>query len=396
MLYDHPTKKIALIIEGFKQDRANYIYSLFKSFFEHLNMLVHHVNLEGLSLSLLNPQYRGVTPSEAECKELFSYLGAITEQSSEQFIMVCDTLTEPYERREAYFAQEYSVETNSVFILECKELPEVREDLGLKPEDNLHVKDIVGRFAKICLFESEESLPSSTLGASLKELCKDREKKSLEKTSILLSTIKKNLIMHQKAKIFQGIYLHSKYSTLYLLHTGHTVFYVVCSELLHLVTKILAKISLKKKWSVYLCPHYRPDQESKKEVVRVLKNEAMFRKELKIFCEKEKIGCALYSNDMYRGVLSGIEEISKVKASVLSMSSHNKTRDLIESLVLIEGLDKTLVVSSPLIIKTLISYIKRTSTEDILKQTAQVHSVIKLSVKGTEVEEKRFFLASSN
>lgn len=387
------SKRIALIVEGFKQDRAKYICGVLQAFFRHLGMLVHSVSFEGLALSLLNPQYKGVAPSEMECRDAFLHLTAMAGQTGEQFIVVCDTLTEPYERREAYFSKEYSVETNAVFILAGRELPEVRAALGLKPEGDPWVAEITSKFAKISQAEFEGAVEPVTLSAPLKEAGSRGQKKYLEKICMVLSDVKKNLILCRKVKIFQGIYLHSKYSTLYLLHTGYTVFYTVQSPVLQLVAKLASKLSQKKKWSVYLCAHHRPETEGKKEVARLLRSEGRFRKELKTFCEKEKIGCGMYASEASKSVLSGVAGIAKIEAPVLALGSADTSRDLLESLLLVEGLDKTLVVSSPAAIKVLLAYLKRTGTEEVRKQLAPAHTVIKISVKHTEVEEKRYFLA---
>ncbi|OAG31860.1 hypothetical protein NEDG_00335 [Nematocida displodere] len=383
-------KKTVVVIEGFKPDRATYLGGLFRSFFEHLNILVQHVNLEGLALSLMNPQYKGVVPSELQCREVFKHLvGMVAEE--ENFVFICDTHTEPFERREGYFSSEYSVETNSIFVVETSKVPEIRENLGIKTTEP-HIVEITEKLSKVSVGTGLSQTLSSA--SAIKKRSLRLKSRYVERVSVLLSDLRKRMVLYRRLKLSQGIYLQSRYSTLYLLHTGYTIFFIQSSAILLLISKILTRSTLKKKWSIYFCTHHRVfSGEKRKDGGRMLKSELKFKRELKQFCEREKISLVLYAGgDLARETLSCITAIPKIEVSALSMSSEERERDMVESFLLLEGLDKTLVLSTPLAVKTLISHLKRKETEDAQKQAIPLHAVVKVTVKGTEVSEKRYFI----
>jgi len=387
---EYVPQKIGVIVEGFRQDKSEYIYHALRCFFGPLGLVLHHVNLEGLSMSLLNPHYKGASPTELQCKESFAHLSSLISSEAENFVLVCDTLTESYEKRGDFFSADYSVDSNSVFILEKKEVPEPRPALGIVHKDEGVVREISNRFSKISVDVQESWIePSLPCIQPLKEQISHMKKKYMERICVLVGEIKKRAVMYKQVKIFQGIYLHSRYSTMSFLNTGYTLFYMEHTPVLSVLTKILSKLVVKKKWVVYFCGYQKSEAE-KRETPKTLRHEEKFRRGMKTFCEREKIGAVIYSDAFAKGVAQEMEEVVKIEAPSLALDGRNGTRDLSESMLLVEGLEKTLVILPASSAKILISYVKRLWAEENFSQSVPQHTVIRISVKGTEIEEKKF------
>lgn len=388
-------KRLILVVEGFKQEKAGYLYGVFRSFFSHLGIIVHHINLENLALSLLSSEKREGGPSEIECRDAFLYIISALIPEEEHFVFVCDSLTEPYERRERYFRSEYSTETNCIFVLEESKIADIRDTLGVCEEE--FSREIVAYFSRSLQETNSTASMFSLSTCYIKEKAVAQKKKYIERLCILLSSLKKRAMLYKKVKISQGVYLCSRYSTLYLLHSGYTVFFMYNTGIILLITKILSKITAKKKWCIYLSTYHRITSEEKKsrgkDSARSMKNELRFKKELGSFCEKERICRILYpGGEIGKETLSQITTIPKIEASSLLLSQENKVRDTLESLLLVEGLDRTLILASVSVVKMLICHIKRASIDETSKQLIPLHTVVKLSIKGPEVVEKRYYI----
>ncbi|KAI5170740.1 hypothetical protein NEFER03_0199 [Nematocida sp. LUAm3] len=391
-------KRIVLLLEGFKQERANYLYGLFCSLFSHLKIIVYHINLEGMGLSLIHSQGTdGI--SEAQYREVFLHVLSLLTAENEHFLFVCDSLTEPYERREECFQGEYSIGVNSLFVLEIGEIPNLRESLGIPSEDNLFLLDILDRFSKITV-EIKPEYFSGDLSQihSIKERVLSMKKKYSERVSVLLAHLKKRAMQYQRMSISQNIYLYSKYSTLYVLNSGYTLFYVEETPILQLVSKMLSKTTVKKKWSIYLCAFSRSyGSEGKKETGRALWKEDLFKEALGVFCEKEKISKVMHpGNELGRETVSRVKGSTTIEANSLSFSPENRTRDVIETLILLEGVDKMLVVASVPVLKVILCHLKKKKIQDTFTQSIPFHALIKVSIKGTEVTEKKEYITNRN
>ncbi|KAI5181397.1 hypothetical protein NEOKW01_1591 [Nematocida sp. AWRm80] len=389
-------KYLAVIIEGVKSDRANYLYSILKGFFTRLGVLICDVNLDGISMSILNPYYKGTTPSEIECREVFMQLLSMMSVE-ENFIFICDSLTEPYERRELYLSSEYSTETNCIFILEHKNIPEISDRLGVPLTNEPVVKDICDRVSKIVFDDPKSSLVLSPIHAVRDKCLGLSKKKYTEKICILLAELKKRAIQYYKTKLSQGIYLFTRYSTLYLLHTGYTLYYTSRTPILSLVSKVLVNTTTKKKWSLYFSTYHKiapaEKRDRRRDSTRSLKSEYRFKQELKTFCEKEKIGRILHpGTEVSKETLSQVINVPKIELPSLILPKDSSSKQILEILVLLEGLDKTLIISSVHSIKTILACVKKTPPAEMHKQTVPLHAIIKLTVKGVEITEQRHFI----
>lgn len=387
---------VLLVVEGFRAERAGYLFPLLRSFFVQMKILVNRINLENAALSLANP-VKETDRYEEECKEMYKQILSMLVSDRENVIFVCDTLTEPYERREAYLGAEYSIETNSVFLLRSRSLPIPRVTLGVSTVGDSMVEDIAERFRKTKHLEEKEGAGSLPEISFFGECQLKPSNTYVERLCVLLGNLRKRIVLYQRTKLSQGIYLYSKYSTLCLLHSGYTLFFSHRTAVLSLVLRILTRATVKKKWSIYFSAFQKTVLGKKKEGVRTQKIEQKYKKELRVFCERERITRIIHPGcEKSRDTTSQVLTVQKIEVPSLDFSPGVEEavmeRELLESLLLIEGFDKVLVLSTVPVIKTLLWHMRREQKEDPRQVSLIPYSVVKISVKGNEITEQKYYI----
>jgi hypothetical protein len=371
----------AVVAEGFGQEHSRQLRHLLKTFLEYLSLKVDEVRFDPASL-IAGSSSAGSAEAK-HFKDAFMKIRSIVNSPEDSFLFIYDSKSGFFERRRDVLSAHHNLSVSFVFIVSLPK-PFPFETRGRDERVFPGAMDGI---------EKEEG------GAAMKLL---REKHRLsqgnrsfvERASRLLNDLARTLLMCRQVHLPLDICLSSQHSSLNLVELGYTLFNSKYTPVLPLIIRLLSRTTTRRR-SVYFCTYQagvpRGRIEARRDSVRTTKNELRFRRELKHFCESEKIiRIVLPGNESSRETVSLVGGIPKKEASFLLGGGK---REVMESLLLVEGADRTLIISPSGVMRMLVSYVKRWEAGEERRQSAPLHAVIKITVKGTEVKEKRFFLA---
>ncbi|KAI5146517.1 hypothetical protein NEPAR06_2468 [Nematocida parisii] len=196
-----------IIIEGIKDEISEYIFKSIKYTLCN-KYYISYIEMKGLKISLINPNFNGITPNELKCREYF-----IRISKSSNIIMINDI---EYSREE-YYTEEYTTNTKYIIIIqETKDIPYDTE------------------FNSICVNNNNTVY----------------YKNYKEKLFILINNIKRNLINHKNIKVISKLYLLTKFTNLKVINTGYNIYYKDDTDILYSINDIL--IQLKNKYVLYM------------------------------------------------------------------------------------------------------------------------------------------------
>lgn len=393
------SKRCMILVEGFRPDRSLYLYDVLRTFLNYLSLEADGINFESLHFSALSSgsTRASIYSQEKQFKDMFLLLASMLREDAGNFLFVCDSRTGFFERRRDAFCSYYDVSTNFALVVEIPGsfFLEIEDVPGLRTTHDAAIQEITERLGRAGV-RSQASRPALRYLRE-KYVLIDSKGSFMERTCGLLSDLRKTFLLYDSVHLPLDIYLSSHHSSLSLTEMGYTVFYSQHTPVLPLLLRLLARTNTKKKWTIYFCT-YAQTQASKekaiskrKDSVRITKSELKFKRELKFFCESEKITRVIFpGNEQSRETVSLVANAVKIEARPLA--GERRTKELIESILLVEGMDKTLVVSPASMMRALICYIKRKGVEEARKQAVPMHTVVKLAVKGADVKERKYFL----
>lgn len=383
--------KYMVLFDGFKSDRSHYLRDTVLTFLNHLVLEVEAVQFGGLTSAIVSlASSKSSLYSQARrARETFEFLMAAVKEGSDNFILVTDTKTPFFERRRDAFSSPHCVSMNFGIT--------VKVPKGFTCEIESSTESLYDLFVK-----NRPSDPSAHEGSTPSPLQYIHEKHTLingkkgftERITELLSDIKKMALLNNMLHVPLDIYLRGEHSSLAMREVGYTLFYSRYSQVIPLLLKVLVKTTTRKRWTIYFCTYAQNGaaaekrRDARRGSIRLTRSELKFRRELKFFCESEKItNIVSPGNELSKETVSLVANAQRTDSALLLGA--NSERDVLEASLLIEGMDKTLVVGPVPMIKALICFVKRRRPEDRGRQIVPVHSVVKITVKGGEITEGR-------
>ncbi|KAI5192347.1 hypothetical protein NEMIN01_1961 [Nematocida minor] len=334
--------EVIIIIEGIKEEIARYLFKSLKYLFQQRNQLVASLEMEGLSISLLNPNYNGISPNELKCRECF-----IKISKAKRIIL----LNEIEHRREEYFTAEYSTETKYVLVVQ-----EPGDETGYAAQYAGNEDAMTANSAHSMVSTENEPVSSTQsiqIGGHVYRHCKNYKEKLL----VLLCMIKKAIINCNKLRIVNKLFLLTRFTSLCVINSGYSLFFTADAQALEVLRALLQ--SIKSKYVLFLFSGM----------------------------------CAVNILQAH-----GITQIIKTKNKIINTAIKGRTQSTpvhiteIEStdpqsiLAAVESMEKVLLVADVHTIRAVVKYVKKEDADVKISHT----TLIKLSVRGTEVTERKY------
>lgn len=293
--------EVVIIIEGIKEENAKYLFRAFRYVFQHKNALIEYLEMDGLSISLLSPNYNGISPNELKCREYFVRLAKTTN-----IVLI----NEIEYRREEYYTAEYNTDTKYILIVKDHKLQQETEDA----------------LNECTTQESAQRMPINNY--ALLSTCKNYREKLL----VLLCTLKKNILNCFNCKIVHKLYLLTRYSSLCVLNTGYNLFYTVECSTVERIRSVLS--SMKSSYTLYLFtgPSFM-NIVKKYNIVNIIR------------VKNRKINHALNAENMNM------------------IEVENTPDNLVDIIGRIEKMDRALLLGDIATVKALVKYIKKENVD---------------------------------
>lgn len=206
-----------VIIEGLKDEIAKHLFESLKYIYQEKQYTVSDLVLDGLPISLLNPNYNGVSPSELHCRDFF-----IKILRTKAIILVNDL----DHKREEYFTAEYSVDTRYI--------------LALSGTDNTTHSPANSGY-----------VPDDTTHRTINTMHPYRNCRNYkEKLIVLLANVKKSILSGNKVRIVHKLFLFTRFTSLSVINSGFSLLYTVDSPVINVLSTLLH--SLKKKYTLFV------------------------------------------------------------------------------------------------------------------------------------------------
>ncbi|KAH9387394.1 uncharacterized protein NEMAJ01_2290 [Nematocida major] len=329
--------EIVVLIEGIKDEIAKHLFRALRFTFHRKSILAGCLEMNGLAISLLNPNYNGVSPNELKCREYF-----IRIAKSKNVLLINDI---EY-RREDYYTAEYNTDTKYILIIKDTSragpahLPRSLSNEALQSMDSTHI------------YNGNSPMEGSEY-YTMYTHCRNYK----EKLVVLLCNIKKSLLSCHKLRVVHKLYLLTRYSNLCVLNTGYNVFYKSSCDVLEKVSALLH--SMKNKYTLFIYTGGQAESIVKKHSITDV---------IVISAKGKDPGSPIQS---------------KPGLNIVKIEIPVRIENILAE---IEKTAKSLLICDVSVAKTLIRHIKREETETKLGRNV----LVKLMVKGFEVTEKKY------